>query len=269
MARPLRIYSWNVNGLRAAARKGFLDWLRASRADVVGVQETRAHPEQLPGELLRPARWYTDFHSAERKGYSGVGLYMRRRPDAVQHGVGRRRFDSEGRVQCARFGALRVVNAYFPHGAGTNRDNSRIPFKLAFYRRLFNVLRPDFEAGAPILVMGDFNTCHEDIDLARPRQNRETSGFRPEERRELGRWLRGGYVDTFRHFEPGAEGRYTWWSQRRGVREKNIGWRIDAVLASPGALPYLRAARIHDQVFGSDHCPISVEMDRKVLDHPE
>lgn len=268
MARPFRVYSWNVNGLRACARHGFLDWLAAARADVVGVQELRALPEQLPDGLRRPSRWYTDFHSAERRGYSGVGMFTRRRPDEVVHGVQRRRFDVEGRVHMARFGPLRVINAYFPHGAGTQRDNSRIPFKLAFYRRLLRVLQPELDSGTPMLVMGDFNTAHRDLDLARPRQNRETSGFRPEERRALDRWLKAGWTDSFRHFHPDQGERYTWWSQRRGVREKNVGWRIDYVLISPGLLPHLRSAAIHDGVLGSDHCPISVEIDRRVFGHP-
>ena len=128
----------------------------------------------------------------------------------------------------------------------------------------FDLLEADRAAGVPLLVMGDFNTAHREIDLARPKQNRETSGFRPEEREELDRWLREGWTDTFRHFEDGP-GHYTWWSQRRGVRAKNIGWRIDYVLASPGAMPFLRRAEIHPEVQGSDHCPISVDLDPHIL----
>lgn len=256
----MRVASWNVNGLRSCAAKGFCDWLEACGADIVAVQEVRARREQIPPELADRPGWHVEISAAERSGYSGVGLYSRRPPDALETSLSRPRFDREGRVQLARFGRLRVVNAYFPNGNGKDRDLSRIPYKLAFYRRLFAVLEPERLAGAPILVMGDFNTAHQEIDLARPRENRETSGFRPEERRELGRWLAKGWSDTFRHFEPGG-GHYSWWSQRFGVREKNIGWRLDYVLASPGAMPYVRGSRIHAEVWGSDHCPVSVDLD--------
>lgn len=256
----MRIVSWNVNGLRACAGKGFSDWLRGERADVVGVQEVRAREEQLPEEVRSPDGFHTHFSSAERPGYSGVGLFSRREPDDLETVLGEE-FDPEGRLQVARFGKLRVVNCYFPNGNGKNRDNSRIPFKLAFYRALFEKLEKGKRDGERILVIGDFNTAHRPIDLARPRQNEETSGFRPEEREELDRWLRSGWVDTFRHFHPEVPDRYSWWSQRFGVREKNIGWRIDYVLASPGAMALVRRADIHHEVVGSDHCPVSVELD--------
>ena len=262
--KRVRVLSWNINGLRAAAGKGFLEWLGKSRAQIVGVQEVRALPEQLPEAVSRPRGWHTHFVAAERKGYSGVGLYARMRPDEVESSLARRALDTEGRVQMARFGELLVVNAYFPNGNGKARDNSRVPFKLDFYRRLFDVLERGRRRGDRILVMGDFNTAHQDIDLARPKQNVKTSGFLPEEREELDRWLRAGWGDTFRHFEPGG-GHYTWWSQRFGVREKNIGWRIDYVLASEGAMEFVQKATIHPDVRGSDHCPIGVTLDGRVL----
>lgn len=264
----LRIVSWNVNGLRACARKGFCDWLEGCDADIVGLQEVRARHEQLPATLHQPDGWHLHLSAAERPGYSGVALYARRPPDAVETSLGVPEFDAEGRLQRARFGALEVVNGYFPNGNGRNRDLSRIPFKLAFYRRLFDLLEPRRAAGEPILVMGDLNTAPYEIDLARPKANRETSGFRPEEREELIRWLDAGWVDTFRHYEPGP-GHYSWWSVRKGVRARNIGWRIDLVLASPGAIPFLRGAAIHPEVMGSDHCPISVELDASILQTTE
>lgn len=263
--RSLRIVSWNVNGLRAAASKGFLAWLRGCRAQVVGLQEVRALPEQLPDTLRSPRGWHAAFSTAERKGYSGVGLYSRLQPDAVESSLGVRELDCEGRVQMARFGDLLVVNAYFPKGSGTQRDNSRVPYKLDFYRTLFARLEPERKRGARVLVMGDLNTAHREIDLARPKENREQSGFLPEERAELDRWMAAGWVDTFRHFEPGP-GHYSWWSQRVGVRQRNIGWRIDYVLASPGAMPFVQRARIHPDVGGSDHCPVSVQLDARVLE---
>lgn len=254
-----RILSWNVNGLRACDAKGFRRWLDRSDAEIVGVQEVRAHPEVLPRRIAAPRGWHTHFVAAERPGYSGVGLYARRAPEAVDTSLAQRAFDAEGRLQLARFGQLVVANVYFPNGNGKDRDNSRVPFKLRFYKRLFERLEKLRADGAHVLAMGDFNTTHTDLDLARPKDNRKTSGCLPNERRELARWLAAGWVDTFRAFEPGG-GHYSWWSQRFGVREKNIGWRIDLVLASPEAMPYVRGAFIQRDVRGSDHAPVGVDV---------
>lgn len=262
--RRIRILSWNVNGLRAAGGKGFSDWLSASGAAIVGIQEVRARPDQLPGHLAAPRGWHAHFAPSERPGYSGVGLFTRRPPDRLEVSLGDSAFDAEGRLQIARFGRLVVANVYFPNGSGRDRDNSRVPFKLRFYRRLFDRLQRLRRGGARVLVMGDFNTAHREIDLARPRENRETSGFLPEEREEIDRWLRAGFVDTFRRFEPGP-GHYSWWSQRFGVRARNVGWRIDYVLASPAALPHVRGAFIHRDVIGSDHAPVGVDVDPAIL----
>ena len=257
----MRLLSWNVNGLRACTKKGFVEWLGSTEVDVLGLQEVRALPEQLADHVRRPEGWHTRFSPAERKGYSGVGLFSRIEPDAVETSIGHDAFDAEGRVQLATFGQLLVANIYFPNGSGKNRDNSRIPFKLDFYRRLFDLLDADMRAGRPIIVMGDFNTAHRDIDLARPKQNEKTSGFCPEERAELDRWLQAGWVDTFRAAHPDAEGHYTWWSQRGDVRARNVGWRIDYVLASPALAPLVTDAFILPDVQGSDHCPLGVEID--------
>lgn len=263
--RPLRIVSWNVNGLRAAAKKGFAEWLEAEDADIVGVQEVRAQEDQLPDAVRSPPGLHTHFVAAERKGYSGVGLFTRPPPDVIETSLGAPLFDVEGRVQIARFGRLAVANVYFPNGNGKDRDNSRVPYKLEFYRALHRRLEALRAEGYRVLVMGDFNTAHREIDLARPKANVNTSGFLEEEREELDRWLRSGFVDTFRHFEPG-EGHYTWWSQRKGVREKNVGWRIDYVLACPEAMPFVRRAYHRPDVLGSDHCPLGVDLDPAVVD---
>jgi exodeoxyribonuclease-3 len=260
----MRIASWNVNGLRAAVRKGFADWLRDCDAEIVALQEVRARAEQLPSSVTDPEGWHFELAAAERPGYSGVALFSRQPPDALDRSLGHPRFDREGRVQIARFGALTVVNSYFPNGNGVNRDLSRIPYKIAYYRRLLKLLEPARRAGEPVLVMGDFNVAHREIDLARPKQNEKTSGFRPEERRELERWFEHGWIDTFRAFEPGG-GHYTWWSQRKGVREKNIGWRLDLVLASPAAMEHVTGAAVHPEIAGSDHCPVSVEVEPAIL----
>ena len=260
----MKIFSWNVNGLRACTRKGFLPWLHATEPTILGVQEVRALPQQLDPDVLAPAGYHVHLAAAEKKGYSGVGLFSTLAPDDVATSLGVPEFDCEGRLQLATYGELLIANVYFPNGNGKNRDNSRIPYKLAFYERLYEVLEPARAAGQPILVMGDFNTAHHEIDLARPKQNRKTSGFRPEERAELDRWVDSGWTDTFRSVCPDPE-RYSWWSQRSGARERNVGWRIDMILASPGAMPHLEGAEIHADVLGSDHCPISVHLNEAVL----
>ncbi len=254
----MRIVSWNVNGLRSAASKGFLDWLQASDADVVGLQEVRAHPHQLPPLVREPEGWHTHFVPAQRPGYSGVGLYSKIKPDAIETSLGEESFDTEGRLVIARYGDLVIANVYFPNGNGKDRDNSRIPYKLAFYRRLHAKLETFRQQGDKVIVMGDFNTAHREIDLARPKENEETSGFRPEEREEIERWLQSGFVDTFRVFDQ-SPGRYTWWSQRAWSRQRNVGWRIDYVLACPLAAKLVKRAFISPDVFGSDHCPVGVD----------
>lgn len=261
----MRIISWNVNGLRACAKKGFGRWLGRCGAEIVGLQEVRARAEQLPENIRTPRRWHSDIVAAEKPGTSGVALYARREPDRIETTLGDERFDREGRVQLAHFGKLVVANVYFPNGSGKNRDNSRVPFKLEFYAALFDRVSRLRRSGRRVLVMGDFNTAHKEIDLARPKPNRGTSGFLPEECAELDRWVAKGWVDTFRHFESGG-GHYTWWSQRFGVRAKNIGWRIDSVFASPSAMRYVEGGFIHPKVTGSDHCPLGVDVDPAICD---
>ncbi|MBX3705831.1 MAG: exodeoxyribonuclease III [Pseudomonadales bacterium] len=256
----MRIVSWNVNGLRACAKNGFLAFLENSHADVVGLQEVRAFREQLPEPVRAPAGWHAHFSAAERAGYSGVAIYSRIEPDQVDTALGVPEYDREGRFIVARFGRLSVASVYFPKGSGKERDNSRVPYKLGFYRTVFERIEQLKKRG-PVLVMGDYNTAHEPIDLARPKTNEKSSGFLPEERAEFSRWLAAGWVDTFRARHPGAAGHYTWWRQWGDARAKNVGWRIDYVLASPSAARRVRNAFIWDQVFGSDHCPVGVDLD--------
>lgn len=260
----MRIISWNVNGLRACAKKGFLDTLNQSKADIFGIQEVRAKENQLSDDILAPKGWHFNLFSAERAGYSGVGLYTRQAPDSIETSLGEERFDSEGRVQIARFGRLVVANIYFPNGSGKDRDNSRVPYKLDFFKALNERLQKLRKGGLRVVVMGDFNIAHKEIDLARPKSNRKTSGFLPEECEELDRWIDQGWIDSFRHFEKEGD-HYTWWSQRFGTRERNVGWRIDYALISPSTLSYLRKSFIQNEIMGSDHCPIGIELDKKVL----
>ena len=256
----MRVVSWNVNGLRACAKKGFVDFLRRSDADIVGLQEVRAFAHQLPDEVREVEGWHVHYSPAERPGYSGVALFSRRAPVRVETSLDEPRFDVEGRLQIARFDRLAVVNAYFPKGSGKDRDNSRVPYKLDFYRAVFERARR-LRRRQPVLVIGDYNTAHREIDLARPKDNVKNSGFLPEERAELDRLFDAGWVDTFRRLHPEAPGHYSWWSQRGGARARNVGWRIDYVLASPAAMKRVRQAFIWPKVTGSDHCPVGVDLE--------
>lgn len=250
--------SWNVNGLRSCVQRGFASWLGRCGADVVAVQEARVTEEQLPPEVRRLRSWSFALHAAQQPGYSGVALLSRRPPDELEISLGAPRFDREGRFQCARIGRLWVVNSYFPSGNGKNYDLSRIPYKLAYTRAVRRHLQRLLDAGERVVIVGDFNTARTPIDLARPAQNKRSSGFRPEEREEFDRWIQAGWTDTYRHLHP-DEVRYSWWSQRAGCRERNVGWRLDYALVSPAALPFVRGAEIHTRVKGSDHCPVSVD----------
>ncbi len=258
----MRVTSWNVNGLRGAVRKGFLRWLHRCGARHVAIQETRVLREHLPEAMTRLRGWHLELSVAERPGYSGVGQLSRVRPDEVQTSLGRPELDREARLVLGRYGRLWLASVYFPNGNGKDRDLSRVPFKLAFYRTLRARLQPLLRAKERVLVAGDFNLAPNELDLARPEQNRDHTGFLLKERRELFEWFGAGWLDTYRCFEHGG-GHFTWWSQREGVRAKNVGWRIDLMLASPALRPFLKSAAIHAEVHGSDHCPISVELDAR------
>ena len=260
---PIRLVSWNVNGIRSCVRKGFLSWLARERADVVALQETRAELEEMPAEVRRLRRFAHVAWSAARskRGYSGVALLSRVAPLRVETSLGVEEFDREGRFLLAEHETFLVANAYFPKGSGTLRDNSRVPYKLAFTEHVFEFLaRERRRTRKPVVVVGDLNIAPEPIDLARPKDNLGTSGFLPEERELLARYLARDWVDTYRALN-GERVQYTWWSQRFGVRAKNIGWRIDHAIVSRDLVPRVRRAFICDDVRGSDHCPIGIEID--------
>jgi len=263
-AENLRVLSWNVNGIRACEKKGFKAWLDRFSPFFIGLQEVRAQPEQLPMKLRNPRNWSQHMAPAERKGYSGVAAYSKTPPDDVWVGLEREEFDVEGRVHFLRFGKLLIANVYFPNGNGKNRDNSRVPYKLDFYATLLKRLQLERKRGFRVLVMGDFNTAHTEIDLARPKSNVKTSGFLPEERVAMDAYIDAGFSDTFRMFESGPD-HYSWWSQRGGCRERNVGWRIDYILASPEAKPFIVDGFILPKVMGSDHCPVGVELLSSIL----
>lgn len=259
----MKVVSWNVNGIRACAKKGFLDFLKTSKADVVCLQEVRAFAEQIPEEVRAPKGWHSYFHAAQRPGYSGVGIYSRQPATRVVDRLGIEEYDAEGRFLLARFGRLSVASVYFPKGSGKDRDNSRVPYKMGFYGAVFDCIEQWRKSG-PVLVTGDYNTAHHVIDLARPKTNTKSSGFLQEERDELTRWEDAGWVDTFRARHQDEPDHYTWWRQFGGARENNVGWRIDYVFASPSANQKVTDAFIWPQVLGSDHCPVGVDIDYSV-----
>ena len=261
VAKPktTRLFSWNVNGIRSCARKGFVEWLDRERPDILGLQETRALPEQLEDAVRQPEGFDVHYHPAERKGYSGVALYTRVEPKSVVlGGLGDPSFDDEGRLIIADYGDFLFYTGYFPNGGN---DLSRVPYKLEFSEAVLQHAEARRRTGRSIVICGDVNTAHEEIDLANPKSNRKNTGFLPEERAWISRFLDHGYVDVFRRRHPDETGHYTWWSNRKGVRERNVGWRIDYFFISPELEDRVVDARIHSQVMGSDHCPIELELD--------
>lgn len=253
----MRLVTWNVNGIRAAVRNGFWEWLATDTPDILCLQETRIQPEQIPQEMRHPPGYYTFWHSAERRGYSGVATFCRDEPQAVRSGFGQARFDDEGRVLVTEHGGFTLVNAYFPSG---RRGHERVTFKLAFYDALLDFCGTLRAHGQRLVVCGDFNTAHQPIDLARPKQNQKTSGFLPEEREALGHWVEMGFVDAFRHLHPNLEA-YTWWTYRFDARTRNIGWRIDYFFVAEELMPHVHDARIRPDITGSDHCPVELQLE--------
>ncbi|MGD2057868.1 MAG: exodeoxyribonuclease III [Anaerolineales bacterium] len=262
---PIEIFSWNVNGVRAAARKGFLDWLEATSPDLLGLQEIKAHPEQLDQELREPEAYETTWAPAERKGYSGVALLSRFPPLKTTIGIGDPLYDREGRTIVADFGPFVLVNTYVPHGS---RDHSRVDFKMEYKERLLQLCESLRASGREIVLCGDINTAHREIDLARPSQNKHTSGFLPREREWIDRFLEAGYIDTFRSLHPESAA-YSWWAYWGGARSRDVGWRLDYTFISPGLEPRLLDARIHNDVTGSDHCPVSLTLDIDLADNQD
>ncbi len=255
--RMITLYSWNVNGIRAAQRKGFLDWLHQTSPDILCVQETKAHPDQLDEALRQPDGYHTYWAWAEKKGYSGVALYTKREPLSVQIGLGIEAYDREGRTIVAEYDDFVLIGAYFPNGG---RDHSRVPFKMAYnadFLAYCNQLQAD---GKQVVFCGDVNTSHKEIDLARPRQNQNSTGFLPEERAWIDEVIAQGYVDTFRTLRPDEAGAYSWWAYWGGNRARNVGWRLDYFFVSEGVWPFIQAAAIHPDVMGSDHCPVSLTL---------
>ncbi len=250
----MHLVSWNVNGIRALIRKGGDAWLRGCGADVICLQETRAFPEQVDLEI---PGYESYWNPAEKAGYSGVAMYCRREPLAVTAGLGIADLDAEGRVLTAEFDDLYAVTVYTPN---SRRGLVRLDHRQQEWDPAFLAHMRELDRHKPVVFCGDLNVAHREIDLANPKSNQRNAGFTDEERGGFDNVLEGGFVDSFREFETGG-GHYSWWSNRPGVRERNVGWRLDYFLVSQQLRPRLEAAAIHSEVMGSDHCPVSVRLD--------
>jgi exodeoxyribonuclease-3 len=252
----MKIVTWNVNGIRAALAKSAFDriWLRSP--DVLCLQEVKARPEQLTeeqrGSLKMPFAW----NPAERAGYSGVATFYLDSPDEITLGLDNSRFDVEGRVIRTRHRDLVLYNVYFPSG---QRGRERVDYKLEFYSHLLGICDERHKNGEKLIITGDFNTAHTPIDLKNPKQNQKTSGFLPEERAWVQKFLDHGFVDIYRNLYPDRV-QYTWWTYTSGARQRGVGWRLDYFLVSKALVPRVKDVIIHDDVPGSDHCPVEMEI---------
>jgi len=256
----LRIVTLNVNGIRSAAAKGFLDWMKRQKADLVCLQEIKAQEADLPQEILAPRKLHAFFHPAEKRGYSGVAIYARKEPDRVVLGLGIADIDAQGRYLQLDFGNLSVVSVYQPSGSSGAEAQAR---KFAFMKRFLPRLRAMRASGREYILCGDWNIAHREIDLKNWRSNRKNSGFLPEERAWLTQVLDGhGFVDVYRRLHPDATGEaYTWWSNRGQAWAKNVGWRIDYQIATAGIAATATRAGVYKARRFSDHAPLTVDYD--------
>ncbi|MEA3442782.1 MAG: exodeoxyribonuclease III [Chloroflexota bacterium] len=252
----MKILSWNVNGIRAVERKGFLRWLYHELPDILCLQETKAYPDQLSQELQHPQGYHEYWNYPEKKGYSGVVTFAKELPPTVRYDLGIEEFDVEGRIIIAEYPQFALLNVYFPNG---KRDETRLKYKLDFYELTFEVLEEIKAKNSKLIICGDFNTAHKKIDLADPKKNEKTSGFLPIERVWMDKLVAHGYVDAFRYFNK-EPNQYTWWDLRTKARDRNIGWRLDYFFVSENLLSSVTRAFIMPQVMGSDHCPVGIEL---------
>jgi len=252
----MKLYSWNVNGLRAVAKKGFSDFLTTQHPDLLCLQEIKAQEDQLEKSITQIADYKLFIHSAERKGYSGTAVYYREEPLSIKTGLSDDQFNHEGRTIIMEYPEFTLFNIYFPNG---QKDETRLSFKMAFYDCLLKDVNALVAQGKKVIVCGDVNTAHQAIDLKNPKSNAKRSGFLPMEREWLDHFFSEGYTDTWRYLHPDTI-QYSWWSYRFNSRKNNAGWRIDYFFMSNNALPLLKNATIHSDILGSDHCPISIEL---------
>lgn len=252
----LRILSWNVNGLRAVCKKGFVDWFNSDQPDILCIQESRVTMDQMPKEIKNIDNYHIYLTSAEKKGYSGVMLFSKQKPKKVEHGIGVERFDIEGRVIIAEYESFMLFNVYFPNGKSSPE---RLEYKMDFYNSFLKYVNKLKKKNKALVICGDVNTAHKEIDLAHPKENENYSGFLPIERAWIDKLLSHGYIDTFRKFNQ-EPGNYSWWDYKTRARERNVGWRIDYFFVSDDLQDKLKSAFILSDVMGSDHCPIGIKL---------
>ena len=255
----MRIFSWNVNGLRAVVKKGFFDWLESEGPDVVCLQEIKARTEDLDEKILNPKGYHAFWNPAERKGYSGVAIFTKKKPVAVHLGLGIERFDCEGRILRIEFKDFDLFSVYFPNGTS---GEERLQYKMEFYDAFLDHCEELRGQGRELVITGDVNTAHKPIDLKNPKANQKNSGFLTEERAWVDKFIEHGYVDSFRAFNEDPD-QYTWWSYRFNVRAKNVGWRIDYFFVTEGLMKKVKDSFITPEVMGSDHCPIGLDIKAK------
>lgn len=266
MKKTWNIISWNVNGLRASVKKGGFDWLIQKSPDFFCLQETKAHPDQLESGVRNPTGYFSYFdHSKEKKGYSGVAIYTKIEPEKIEYGLGIEEFDKEGRFLAlfynkSVFGKkLIIINCYFPNGGG---GQDRLEYKMRFYDKFLEYINKNRDSGYEIIFCGDVNTAHNEIDLARPKENEKNTGFLPEEREWINKVIKNGYSDIFRENNPEKKDSYTWWDMKTFARERNVGWRIDYFFVSQGIKKNVNKTLILSDIFGSDHCPIELILEK-------
>lgn len=256
----MRITTWNVNGLRAVCNKGLIESLDQFQAQILCLQEIKARPEQLDPEHLQRLQAVYPHHSwnpAVRPGYSGTATFSKEKPIEEKFGLDVVEFDGEGRIIAHRFADFWLFNIYFPNG---QRDHGRVPYKLRFYQRLLEICDELHAKGEKVILCGDFNTAHREIDLRHPKQNANTTGFLPEERQWIDTYLSHGMVDVFRYLYPETV-QYTWWTYISNARAKNVGWRLDYFLVSSSLAERVNAVITHSDILGSDHCPVTLVID--------
>jgi len=254
--KEIEILCWNINGIRAAEKKGFLDWLEQRSPDILCLQETKAQLAEISQKLQQPPGYYAYWNSPARKGYSGVVTFAKEKPIKVENGFGIKQFDIEGRVTITQYLEFTLFNVYFPNG---KMSEERLKYKMDFYNAFLDFVEPIKARGEKLIICGDFNTAHKEIDLARPKENENVSGFLPMERAWMDKFVAHGFIDAFRHFNKEPK-HYTWWSLRTRARERNIGWRLDYFFVTENLLGSVTEASILSHVMGSDHCPVGMKL---------
>ncbi|MEA4811093.1 MAG: exodeoxyribonuclease III [Anaerolineaceae bacterium] len=250
----MKITTWNVNGYRAVMNKKALDWVDEFEPDILCLQEIKVKPEQLNDEIRDRVGYTSVWNSAERPGYSGTAVFYKKDPITIQAGLGFPEFDNEGRVLRLQYPNFFLYNIYFPNGGEGNR---RVPYKLEFYAKLLEICQAHHQAGENVIITGDFNTAHNEIDIARPKENEKNTGFLREERDWIDTYLEKDFSDAYRELYP-EKVEYTWWSMRLNARPRNVGWRLDYFLVSKPFMKEVNDVKIHGEIMGSDHCPVTL-----------